>query len=80
MQDVEPVKECPVQVADTGRGMDAETLARAGEAFFTTKPRGQGTGLGLSMARGYAERVGGTLDLSSRPGRGTVVTLWLPIA
>lgn len=69
-----------VQVTDTGRGMDAETLARAGEAFFTTKPRGEGTGLGLSMARGYAGRAGGQLDLSSRPGQGTVVTLWLPAA
>ena len=69
-----------LQVADTGRGMDAETLVRAGEAFFTTKPAGKGTGLGLSMARGYARRAGGRLDLASTPGQGTLVTLWLPAA
>lgn len=65
-------------VADTGVGMDAATLARAGEAFFTTKGPGEGTGLGLSMARGFAERAGGTLAIASAPGQGTTVTLWLP--
>ncbi len=64
-------------VSDTGCGMDAATLARAGEAFFTTKPRGAGTGLGLSMARGFAQRAGGTLEIASAPGQGTTVTLWL---
>jgi signal transduction histidine kinase len=68
-----------LRVTDTGAGMDAETLTRAGEAFFTTKPRGKGTGLGLSMARGFAERTGGTLELRSAPGEGTVATLWLPV-
>ena len=47
--------------ADTGRGMDAEVRARAVEPFFSTKPRGQGAGLGLSMARGFAEQSGGAL-------------------
>ena len=69
-----------VSVADSGIGMDSTTLGRAGEAFFTTKRRGEGTGLGLSMARGYAGRVGGTLHLNSRQGEGTTVTLWLPAA
>lgn len=68
-----------LQVSDTGLGMDAETLARAGEAFFTTKPPGKGTGLGLAMARGYAQRAGGTLEIASTPGEGTVVTLRLPV-
>jgi two-component system NtrC family sensor kinase len=67
-----------LQVADSGLGMNAETLARAGEAFFTTKPPGRGTGLGLSMARGYVQRMGGTLEIASAPDRGTIVTLWLP--
>ena len=67
-----------IVVRDTGQGMDAETLARAGEAFFTSKPEGKGTGLGLSMARGFAARAGGALRIDSAPGRGTEVTLWLP--
>lgn len=67
-------------VADTGSGMDAATLARAGEPFFTTKPKGEGTGLGLAMAKGFAEQSGGALGIESEPGRGTVVTLWLPRA
>ena len=69
-----------IVVCDTGAGMDAATLARAGEAFFTTKPRGKGTGLGLSMARGFAQRAGGMLELSSTPGQGTCVTVWLAAA
>jgi signal transduction histidine kinase len=65
-------------VFDTGEGMSAETLARAAEPFFTTKPLGQGTGLGLSMARGFAEECGGKLEIASEPGHGTKITLWLP--
>ena len=67
-------------VADTGEGMSAETLARATEPFFTTKPPGQGTGLGLAMARGFAEGSGGALAIASEPGRGTRISLWLPVA
>lgn len=67
-------------VADTGSGMDATTLARAGEPFFTTKPAGKGTGLGLPMAQGFAEQSGGGLRIESAPGQGTTVTLWLPVA
>jgi PAS domain S-box-containing protein len=66
--------------ADTGAGMDAATLARATEPFFTTKPRDRGTGLGLSMADGFAAQSGGVLRLESVPGQGTRVTLWLPRA
>jgi CheY-like chemotaxis protein len=67
-------------VSDTGAGMDAATLARVTEPFFTTKPPGQGTGLGLAMARGFAEQSGGALQVESAPGEGTRVTLWLPQA
>ncbi|WP_052389517.1 PAS domain-containing hybrid sensor histidine kinase/response regulator [Belnapia moabensis] len=67
-------------VSDTGCGMDATTLARASEPFFTTKEPGKGTGLGLAMARGFAEQSGGGLRIESAPGSGTIVTLWLPVA
>jgi PAS domain S-box-containing protein len=69
-----------LDVTDTGVGMDAATLARASEPFFTTKPPGQGTGLGLAMARGFAQQSGGGFALQSTPGWGTVVTLWFPRA
>ena len=69
-----------LSVSDTGTGMDAETLARASEPFFTTKPTGKGTGLGLAMARGFVEQSGGSLDIESAPARGTTVRLWFPIA
>ncbi len=69
-----------LSVTDGGTGMSAEVLARAAEPFFTTKPDGEGTGLGLAMARDFAEQSGGALDISSRVGAGTVVRLWLPVA
>lgn len=64
-------------VEDDGVGMDSATMARVTEPFFTTKPVGQGTGLGLSMANNYAKEAGGLLTIDSRPGAGTVVSLWL---
>jgi signal transduction histidine kinase/ActR/RegA family two-component response regulator len=69
-----------VRVADTGKGMDAATLARASEPFFTTKVVGQGTGLGLAMARGFAQQSGGDFLIESAPNCGTTVTLWFPEA
>ena len=60
-----------LSVTDTGEGMDAETLARAAEPFFTTKGIGKGTGLGLSMVHGLAEQSGGKLTLASVLGHGT---------
>jgi signal transduction histidine kinase len=69
-----------LSVTDTGTGMDAATLARAREPFFTTKASGAGTGLGLPMAYGFAEQSGGALTIESEPGCGTTVTLWLPRA
>jgi CheY-like chemotaxis protein len=65
-------------VSDNGRGMSAETRARAMEAFFTTKARG-GSGLGLAMVRAVVEWAGGHVTLSSSVGRGTSVCLELPV-
>jgi signal transduction histidine kinase len=69
-----------ISVADTGVGMDAETLKRAIEPFFTTKGVGRGTGLGLSSVQGLAEQSGGTFRLTSTRGRGTTATLYLPVS
>ena len=65
-------------IIDTGTGMPPEVLARVFEPFFTTKPVGKGTGLGLSQVHGFANQSGGAVTLSSDPGRGTVVTIYLP--
>lgn len=67
-----------LSVADTGAGMDAITLSRAIEPFFSTKGVGKGTGLGLSMAHGLALQLGGALLIKSKTGLGTNVELWLP--
>ena len=69
-----------LSVRDQGHGMDATTLARATEPFFTTKGVGKGTGLGLSMVHGLAEQLGGGLELESAPGAGTTASLWIPVA
>ena len=67
-------------IQDRGRGIARADLDRVGDPFFTTKPPGQGMGLGLFLARAFAERHGGALVLASEEGRGTRVTLELPKA
>jgi PAS domain S-box-containing protein len=69
-----------LSVSDTGAGMSPEVLARVTEPFFTTKEHGQGTGLGLAMARGFAEQSGGGLRIDSALGQGTTVRIWFPLA
>ncbi|MCB4823293.1 response regulator [Roseicella aerolata] len=77
---LKPGRYLRLSVRDTGAGMDPATLARAAEPFFTTKPKSKGTGLGLAMAKGFAEQSGGAFRIESALGRGTIVTLWLPRA
>lgn len=69
-----------LSVTDEGEGMDAQTVARAVEPFFTTKGTGKGTGLGLSMVQGMVEQCGGRLSLESEPGKGTRAEIRLPAA
>jgi two-component system cell cycle sensor histidine kinase/response regulator CckA len=65
-------------VSDTGPGMDPETLRRALEPFYTTKPAGQGTGLGLANVYGITRAADGLVRLYSEPGHGLTVKLYLP--
>ncbi len=69
-----------LSVQDVGTGMDRETLLRATEAFYTTKPVGRGSGLGLSMVQGTVAQAGGQFILSSELGKGTRAEIWLPLA
>jgi PAS domain S-box-containing protein len=69
-----------LSVIDTGAGMTPDILKRAIEPFFSSKPLGKGTGLGLSMVHGLVVQLGGTLELSSAVGKGSTVTMVLPIA
>jgi PAS domain S-box-containing protein len=74
-----PDRDCiAIVVADSGTGMAPDIAARAFDPFYTTKPPGQGTGLGLSMVHGFALQSGGDARIESVPGRGTTVTILLP--
>jgi signal transduction histidine kinase len=73
-----PVRAAFLRVADEGVGISAEQLTKVFDAFYTTKPAGEGTGLGLGVARGIAEEHGGWLSAKSEVGRGSTFTLYLP--
>src|SRR2546423_2859753 len=79
-EDLKPGIYVRLSLEDTGCGMPPEVAARAFEPFFTTKSGGRGTGLGLSMVYGFAKQSGGTVTIASQPGRGTAVTMLLPVA
>jgi PAS domain S-box-containing protein len=77
--DVAPGRYAMIEVTDNGCGMDAATLARVYEPFFTTKRVGLGSGLGLAMAYGFVKQSGGGLLIQSQPGQGTTVLMVLPL-
>ncbi len=76
--DVVPGQYVVIAVTDTGIGMTPAQVARAVEPFYTTKPEGAGTGLGLSMVYGFARQSGGHFKLYSEPGHGTTARLYIP--
>jgi CheY-like chemotaxis protein len=76
--DISPGQYVMIAVSDTGSGMPRDVLERACEPFFTTKPEGVGTGLGLSMAYGFVKQTGGHFRIYSEVSHGTVVKMYFP--
>ncbi len=68
-----------IEVADTGVGIAPDVLPYIFDAFFTTKPEGEGTGLGLSVSQEIITQYGGRMEVESQPGQGTTFRVWLPL-
>jgi signal transduction histidine kinase len=73
-------ESCWIRISDEGPGIPAEELAHLFEPFYTTKPAGEGTGLGLAVAQAIVEEHGGHIAVKSEPGHGATFTVYLPPA
>ncbi|MGC2050435.1 MAG: response regulator, partial [Methylovirgula sp.] len=78
--EIAPGQYVELSISDTGKGIEKDVLDRVFEPFFSTKPVGQGTGLGLSQVYGFIKQTGGHVTIDSVPGQGTTITLYLPRA
>src|SRR6267378_675496 len=79
-RDAAPGRYVRIAISDSGRGMDAATVARAFEPFFSTKPMHQATGLGLATLLRVIRDHGGVVRVESEPGRGTTIHMLLPVS
>ena len=68
-----------VEIRDTGTGMEPDELEKIFDPFYTTRAERGGTGLGLSVTYGIVTEHGGTIDVESQRGRGSIFTVWLPL-
>ncbi|MGH6677343.1 MAG: ATP-binding protein, partial [Xanthobacteraceae bacterium] len=78
--EIAPGQYVELSISDTGKGIEKDVLDRVFEPFFSTKPVGQGTGLGLSQVYGFVKQTGGHVTIDSVPNQGTTITLYLPRA